>query len=72
MRTTLGSVENDYERGWQKGSFFMYDPEVKTPLPPKQTGKKGSLGGGGAGTRHQWGGVACALVMLVAVALGRD
>mmetsp|Transcript_92079 Transcript_92079/g.223546 ORF Transcript_92079/g.223546 Transcript_92079/m.223546 type:complete len:658 (-) Transcript_92079:335-2308(-) len=34
QRTVLGSVENDFDRGWQKGSFFMYDPEVKTPMPP--------------------------------------
>ena len=37
-RTVLGSPENDSERGWQKGTFFMYDPEVSDdpnkPFPP--------------------------------------
>ena len=37
-RTVLGSPENDSERGWQKGTFFLYDPEVSDdpnkPFPP--------------------------------------
>ena len=37
-RTVLGSPENDSERGWQKGTFFLYDPEVSDdpnkPYPP--------------------------------------
>ena len=37
-RTVLGSPENDSVRGWQKGTFFMYDPEVSDdpnkPFPP--------------------------------------
>eukprot|EP00949_MAST-11_sp_MAST-11-sp1_P000180 g180.t1 len=31
QRTVFGNPENDIERGWLKGSFFMYDPEVSTP-----------------------------------------
>jgi hypothetical protein len=37
-RTALGDVQNDYDLGWQKGSFFMYDPEVNTP--PLPTGQE--------------------------------
>ena len=35
QRTALGNVDNDYDLGWQKGSFFMYDPEVHTPPLPE-------------------------------------
>ena len=37
-RTLLRPPENDSERGWPKGTFFMYDPEVSDdpnkPYPP--------------------------------------
>ena len=77
VRNVLGSVANDYERGWQKGSFFMYDPEVKTPLPPKQSGSSGGNSGGenvgGAMATFSSGALACALMgTVVAVAMGRD
>ena len=48
-RSLLGSVENDYEYGWQKGSFFMYEGlEVQTPQPcaaAKDHGNGFSCGG---------------------------
>ena len=71
QRTVLGSVENDYERGWQKGSFFMYDPEVKTPMPQAPSGKD-NLGDSNGATDVIGSTVASVLGVLVAVAMARD
>jgi hypothetical protein len=71
QRTVLGSVENDYERGWQKGSFFMYDPEVKTPMPQAPSAKD-NLGDKNGATDVIGSTVASVLGVLVAVAMARN